>query len=90
RKLPVDIAEYAAKTGKDFKTLQEYEAEIKALQSKHEEEVKEMKVLKERARLEDLNSNNEPEPAKMSSRSRRKKLLAFRKNEEVVGIIEKK
>ncbi|KAH3670881.1 hypothetical protein OGAPHI_000592 [Ogataea philodendri] len=90
RKLPVDIAEYAAKTGKDFKTLQEYEAEIKALQSKHEEEVKEMKVLKERARLEDLNSNNEPEPAKMSSRSRREKLLAFRKNEEVVGIIEKK
>ncbi|KAG7882603.1 hypothetical protein KL938_003026 [Ogataea parapolymorpha] len=90
RRLPVDIAEYAAKTGKDFKTLEEYEAEIKALQTKHENEMKEMKAMKERARLEDLNSNNELETTRLTSRSRREKLLAFRKDEEVVGFIDRK
>ncbi|KAG7696644.1 hypothetical protein KL930_003298 [Ogataea haglerorum] len=90
RKLPVDVAEYAAKTGKDFKTLEEYEAEIKALQTKHEKEMKEMKAMKERARLEDLNSNNELETTRMTSRSRREKLMAFRKDEEVVGFIDRK
>ncbi|KAG7892366.1 hypothetical protein KL908_003318 [Ogataea polymorpha] len=90
RRLPVDIAEYAAKTGKDFKTLEEYEAEIKALQTKHENEMKEMKAMKERARLEDLNSTNELETTRLTSRSRRERLLAFRKDEEVVGFIDRK
>ncbi|QPG76743.1 hypothetical protein FOA43_004137 [Brettanomyces nanus] len=89
RKLPVDIEEYSGKAGKEFKTLDEYNAELKDLKLKHDKQLKKMVDAKEQARVEDLNNaqGQIDVPTKATAKSRKAVLLEFRRNEEVVGTV---
>ncbi|GME84306.1 unnamed protein product [Ambrosiozyma monospora] len=95
RKLPAEMEEYTGKSGKEFKSLDEYEEEMKQLKDKHEKEIKEMTAAKEKAKAEDqtkakgaYDSIHGGTVTKVSSKSKKAVLLEFRKNEEVVGTIE--
>lgn len=91
RKLPIDIREYSGKTGLELKTLNEYNKELEILKSKHEEELKMMAEAKDKAQAEDreaqqslLHSTGGIPPR----RSKKAVLAEFRKNEEVVGVLD--
>lgn len=92
RKLPVDIREYSGKTGKEFKTLDEYNKQIADLKIKHEKELKMMELAREQAQAEDrANQHNmyQSQQAGAPTRRSRKAVIAeFRRNEEIVGTID--
>lgn len=91
RKLPVDITEYAGRACKKFKSLQEYNNELKELRNKHDKQLEKLAAAKEQARVEDLHQAEQQEiTANVTARSRKAVLMEFRKNEEVVGTIDKK
>ncbi|VEU20455.1 DEKNAAC101368 [Brettanomyces naardenensis] len=92
RKLSVNIDEYSGKSGKEFKTLTEYNAELKDLKLKHDKELRKMATAKEQARVEDLNNAKreaDVTTTKVTAKSRKAVILEFRRNEEVVGTINK-
>lgn len=86
RKLPVDIQEYAGKTGKDFKTLDEYNEELAQVRQKHEEELQSMAIAKQKAIQEDKDKQFQRTDVK--PRSRKAVIAEFRRNEEVVGSLD--
>lgn len=92
RKLPADIGEYSGKTGKTFKSIDEYNKEIQELKSKHEEELQMMESAREQAHAEDRASQQTIHGSGVSGiptrRSRKAVIAEFRKNEEIVGSID--
>lgn len=88
RKAPVDVDEYSGKSGVKFKDLSEYKREFEELKEKHEQEILKMGEARERAIAEDRagGGGGVVIPKK---RSRKAVLAEFRKNEEVVGVLEK-
>ncbi|GME71261.1 unnamed protein product [[Candida] boidinii] len=74
--------------------MEEYNEELMEIKRKHDNEVKEMKVSKEKARLEDLQGVKVKESSfkfsNTGNKSRRERLAELRRNETVIGTIERK
>jgi hypothetical protein len=92
RKLPINVDEYSGKSGKEFKSLDEYNKQLEELKLKHEEELKLMEEARAQAHAEDRaiqqQSMHRNEIGGIPTRRSRKAVIAeFRKNEEIVGTI---
>lgn len=88
RKLPVDIDEYSGKSGRQFKTLDEYNDELQSVKQKHDEELKSMAAAKELAIAEDRESQQHNSMNTFKPRSRKAVIAEFRRNEEIVGSLD--
>ncbi|KAF3986855.1 hypothetical protein FT663_04195 [Candidozyma haemuli var. vulneris] len=93
RKLPPDLDAYcaAAADGKNFKTLEQFNEEIKELRSEHEKHISEIQTEREKAIKEDLEASRKREMeirtgSRIMTRAEREREL--RKNEVVVGTVE--
>ena len=96
RKLPVELSEYSGKSGKAFKSLEDYETEMVELKEKHGEELKMMETARAEALAEDRATQQSRFGVGVGGgmtvppgrRSRKAVIAEFRKNEEVVGSID--
>lgn len=88
RKLPVDIDEYSGKSGRQFKTLDEYNEELANVKQKHDEELKTMAAAKELALEEDRQTQQQNPAGEQKPRSRKAVIAEFRRNEEIVGSLD--
>lgn len=93
RKLPPDLESYCrlATDGKEFKTLDDLEKEIKQLREEHEKHMNEIQSEREKAIKEDLEASRKREMeirtgSRMMTRAEREREL--RKNEIVVGTVD--
>ncbi|KAM3124811.1 hypothetical protein CJJ07_000587 [Candidozyma auris] len=93
RKLPPDLESYCrlAADGKEFKTLDDLEKEIKQLREEHEKHMNEIQSEREKAIKEDLEASRKREMeirtgSRMMTRAEREREL--RKNEIVVGTVD--
>lgn len=93
RKLPPDLQAYCqtAENGTTFKSLKEYNEEVKKLREEHEKHMNEIQSEREKAIKEDLETSRKREMelrtgSRIMTRAEREREL--RKNEEVVGTVD--
>lgn len=88
RKLPLDVAEYSGKSGKMFKTLDEYNEDLRNLKQKHEAELVTISAARAVAMAEDRQTQAANSSAPPKPRSRKAVIAEFRRGEEVVGSLD--
>ncbi|CAH2447715.1 RNA polymerase III transcription factor subunit [Komagataella phaffii CBS 7435] len=91
RKLPPNLEKYCQDTNNSFKTLEQYNQELKELKVNHERQLKEMKELQEKSRLEDIESQRLREIGRRTGTkkvTRAQMIQELRANQTVVGTID--
>ncbi|ODV95970.1 hypothetical protein PACTADRAFT_84812 [Pachysolen tannophilus NRRL Y-2460] len=91
RKLPVNFGDYCKETGQSFKTLAEYDHELKELKEKHERELKEMQEAYQKQKQEDaelLRKKDWEARTGVKPMTRDEKLAELRRNETVIGTVD--
>lgn len=91
RKLPIDFSHFCKMSGRVFKTLDEYNEELRELKTKHEAELRAIRESQEKSRVEDLEKQRLREieiQTGAKPRTKKEQILELRKHEEVVGTID--
>ncbi|CAK9436349.1 uncharacterized protein LODBEIA_P09070 [Lodderomyces beijingensis] len=91
RKLPVDFAEYCKNVNNEFKTIEQYNEDLKRVRLEHEENMNAIAIEREKAFREDAEASRKREieiRTGTKPMTRAEKMRELRKNETVLGSID--